>query len=206
MSGKRSRWDEDEDEDEEAVAKKKMDKEAKKRAKLAPQQDNHQSPKTQPPSTTTQQNSQHEPSPAASTAHPSQLPSRTTTPQTRIQPPTRIFPLDPPEITPCRSVEIYEQLNHIEEGSYGVVYRARDTETNAIVALKQLKLDKEKNGFPVTGLREISTLMSARHPNIVNIREIVVGESLKQYPPLPPFLSFFLLSFGCRLTGLGCTL
>jgi cell division cycle 2-like protein len=29
----------------------------------------------------------------------------------------------------CRSVYNYERLNHIEEGSYGVVSRARDKET-----------------------------------------------------------------------------
>ena len=29
----------------------------------------------------------------------------------------------------CRSVYCYERLNHIEEGSYGVVSRARDKET-----------------------------------------------------------------------------
>ncbi|OLL26743.1 Cyclin-dependent kinase G-2 [Neolecta irregularis DAH-3] len=78
----------------------------------------------------------------------------------------------------CRLVDTYEKLNHIEEGSYGIVYRARDMETGEIVALKKLKLDNEKNGFPVTSLREIETLMVARHPNIVNIREVVMGESL----------------------------
>ena len=55
------------------------------------------------------------------------------------------------------------------------------TETGDIVALKRLKLEREKNGFPITGLREISTLMAARHPNIVNIREIVMGDTLSQY-------------------------
>ena len=99
----------------------------------------------------------------------------------RTSPPERIFPLEPPEISGCRSVDIYEKLNHIEEGSYGVVYRARDTQTGDIVALKRLKLERENNGFPIIGLREISTLMAARHPNIVNIREIVMGDSLSQY-------------------------
>jgi cell division cycle 2-like protein len=32
-------------------------------------------------------------------------------------------------LTGCRSVYNYERLNHIEEGSYGVVSRARDKET-----------------------------------------------------------------------------
>ncbi|KAI9621414.1 hypothetical protein H4Q26_015713 [Puccinia striiformis f. sp. tritici PST-130] len=39
-------------------------------------------------------------------------------------------------------------------------------------------MDQEKNGFPITSLREIHTLMMARHENIVHVREIVVGDTL----------------------------
>ena len=78
----------------------------------------------------------------------------------------------------CRSVDNFEKLNRIEEGTYGVVYRARDRSTGEIVALKKLKLEKEREGFPVTSLREINALLHARHPNIVNIREMVVGREL----------------------------
>lgn len=87
-----------------------------------------------------------------------------------------------PLLTGCRSVYKYERLNHIEEGSYGVVSRARDKETGDIVALKKLKMDQEKNGFPITSLREIKTLMMVgHHENIVRVREIVVGDTLTQY-------------------------
>ncbi|PVZ96478.1 hypothetical protein BB558_007639 [Smittium angustum] len=82
-------------------------------------------------------------------------------------------------ISSCRSVDkCYEKLNRIEEGTYGIVYRARDIQTGEIVALKHLKLANEKNGFPITSLREIYTLLLAKHPNIVNVREIVSGSSL----------------------------
>ncbi|KAJ1923590.1 Cyclin-dependent kinase 11B [Tieghemiomyces parasiticus] len=84
-----------------------------------------------------------------------------------------------PVLQGCRSVHHYERLNRIAEGSYGVVYRARDRSTGHIVALKKLKLEQEKNGFPVTTLREIQALLQvARHPYIVNVREIVVGDTL----------------------------
>ncbi|CAJ0629783.1 1441_t:CDS:2 [Entrophospora sp. SA101] len=86
----------------------------------------------------------------------------------------------PPALAGCRSVDNYEKLNRIEEGAYGVVFRAKDKATGEIVALKKLKLDKEKNGFPITSLREIHTLLLAKHPNIVNVREIVVGDTLTQ--------------------------
>ncbi|KDQ12065.1 hypothetical protein BOTBODRAFT_34920 [Botryobasidium botryosum FD-172 SS1] len=85
-----------------------------------------------------------------------------------------------PPFLPCRSVYAYERLNHIEEGSYGVVFRARDKETGDIVALKKLKLDEEKHGFPITSLREVMALMVCRHENVVGVREIVVGDTLTQ--------------------------
>lgn len=85
-----------------------------------------------------------------------------------------------PPLLPSRSVYCYEKLNQIEEGSYGVVFRARDRQTGEIVALKKLKLDEEKQGFPITSLREINALMTCRHENVVGIREVVVGDTLTQ--------------------------
>jgi cell division cycle 2-like len=76
----------------------------------------------------------------------------------------------------CRSVEDYEKLNDIEEGAYGWVSRARDTTTGRVVALKRLKMENAQDGIPVTGLREIQTLMACDHPNIVHLQEVVVGE------------------------------
>lgn len=91
-------------------------------------------------------------------------------------------PLLPKEYLPalqgCRSVEEFQCLNRIEEGTYGVVYRAKEKQTDEIVALKRLKMEKEKEGFPITSLREISTLLKSQHPNIVTVREIVVGSNM----------------------------
>lgn len=83
-----------------------------------------------------------------------------------------------PAIQGCRSVEEFQCLNRIEEGTYGVVYRAREKRTDKIVALKRLKMEKEKDGFPITSLREINTLLKAQHPNIVTVKEIVVGSNM----------------------------
>lgn len=79
---------------------------------------------------------------------------------------------------PCRYVDCYRRLNFIDEGTYGTVFRARDVETKQIYALKQVKFDRDKNGFPVTALREINTLFSTSHPNIINLREVVVSPKL----------------------------
>ncbi|OAC98080.1 hypothetical protein MUCCIDRAFT_150210 [Mucor lusitanicus CBS 277.49] len=85
-----------------------------------------------------------------------------------------------PYLRACRHVDCFERLNHIEEGSYGIVFRARDKETDQVVALKKLKLQPENGGFPVTSLREIHALMTIKHPNIVNVREIVMGNHMDQ--------------------------
>ena len=45
-----------------------------------------------------------------------------------------------------------------------------DRFADEIVALKRLKMEKEKEGFPITSLREINTLLKAQHPNIVTVR------------------------------------
>ncbi|KAK7246960.1 hypothetical protein RIF29_41833 [Crotalaria pallida] len=78
----------------------------------------------------------------------------------------------------CRSVDEFERLNKIDEGTYGVVYRARDKKTGEIVALKKVKMEKEREGFPLTSLREINILLSFHHRSIVDVKEVVVGSSL----------------------------
>ncbi|AQK44433.1 hypothetical protein ZEAMMB73_Zm00001d025739 [Zea mays] len=78
----------------------------------------------------------------------------------------------------CRSVDEFERLNKINEGTYGVVYRARDKKTSEIVALKKVKMEKEREGFPLTSLREINILLSFHNPSIVDVKEVVVGSSL----------------------------
>ncbi len=53
------------------------------------------------------------------------------------------------------------------EGTYGVVYKARDKNTGEVVALKRIRLEIEDEGIPSTTLREISVLRQLKHPNIV---------------------------------------
>ena len=65
-------------------------------------------------------------------------------------------------------MENFERLESIGEGTYGVVYRARDRNTKEIVALKKIKLENEDEGVPSTAMREISILKELQpHPNIV---------------------------------------
>ncbi|XP_064414289.1 cyclin-dependent kinase 10 [Latimeria chalumnae] len=79
----------------------------------------------------------------------------------------------------CRNVKEFDKLNRIGEGTYGIVYRARDTKSDEIVALKKVRMDKEKDGLPISSLREINLLLKLRHPNIVELKEVVVGNHLE---------------------------
>jgi cell division cycle 2-like protein len=81
---------------------------------------------------------------------------------------------------PCRSVECYERLNFIDQGTYGFVFRARCKQTNEVYALKQIKLSAEagRSGFPITAFREINILLALRHENIIQVREMVVGSTI----------------------------
>ncbi|CAF0940897.1 unnamed protein product [Adineta steineri] len=85
-----------------------------------------------------------------------------------------------PAIQGCRRVDEYLCLNRIEEGTYGVVFRAKDRKSGEIVALKRLKMEKEKEGFPITSLREICCILKSQHENVCTVREIVVGDDMNR--------------------------
>ncbi|KEY64296.1 hypothetical protein S7711_06342 [Stachybotrys chartarum IBT 7711] len=79
----------------------------------------------------------------------------------------------------CPNVDKYQKLNDIEEGTYGWVARATEVSTGRIVALKRLKLmPSDRDGLPVTGLREIQILRSCNHGNVVALHEVVVGSEV----------------------------
>ena len=88
------------------------------------------------------------------------------------------------------------------EGTYGVVYLARDTafpplspvpagysgparHDEGVVALKKMRLDAHDEGVPVTTLREVALLKDLEHANIVRLREVSFHAS---QPPPSPFL------------------
>jgi serine/threonine protein kinase len=64
----------------------------------------------------------------------------------------------------------------IGEGTYGIVFFAKDKNTNEQLAIKKMKVLDNQDGFPMTSLREVKILkMLSSHPNIVSLREVVVG-------------------------------
>lgn len=75
-----------------------------------------------------------------------------------------------------RCVDVFEMIAQIGEGTYGQVYKARDHHTNEMVALKKVRMDHEKEGFPITAVREIKILRQLNHPKIVNLHEVVTDK------------------------------
>ncbi len=61
----------------------------------------------------------------------------------------------------------YEKVEKIGEGTYGVVYKARDRTNGATIALKKIRLEQEEEGVPSTAIREISLLKELQHSNVV---------------------------------------
>ncbi|KAJ8930768.1 hypothetical protein NQ314_016402 [Rhamnusium bicolor] len=53
---------------------------------------------------------------------------------------------------------------------------SKDVQANELVALKKVRLENEKEGFPITAVREIKILRQLNHKNIVNLREIVTDK------------------------------
>ena len=70
-------------------------------------------------------------------------------------------------------IDKYEKLEKIGEGTYGVVYKAKDTDTGQIYALKKIRLESEDEGIPSTAIREIALLKELQHPNIVRLVNVL---------------------------------
>ncbi|KAG5064560.1 hypothetical protein JHK85_005743 [Glycine max] len=100
-----------------------------------------------------------------------------------------------------RSVDCFEKLEQIGEGTYGFVsiylllklyvmknklfalslrkcqvYMAKEIKTGEIVALKKIRMDNEREGFPITAIREIKILKKLHHENVIKLKEIVTSQ------------------------------
>ncbi|XP_050552552.1 cyclin-dependent kinase 11B-like [Spodoptera frugiperda] len=72
-----------------------------------------------------------------------------------------------PAFQSCRSVDEFQYLYKIDEGSFGVIHGAKDKQTGELVALKHLKKINEREGYTIAARRELEILHKMRHPNIV---------------------------------------
>ncbi|CAG9856462.1 unnamed protein product [Phyllotreta striolata] len=72
----------------------------------------------------------------------------------------------------------FQKLSKAGEGTYGVVYKAKNKVTGKKVALKRIKLEKfyhkgDSEGVPPTAIREISLLKGLRHSSIVELIDVM---------------------------------
>lgn len=67
----------------------------------------------------------------------------------------------------------YEKIEKIGEGTFGVVYKAKKSQTEEIVALKKIRKQQDEEGVPSSALREIALLKELIHVNIVKLLEVI---------------------------------
>lgn len=85
-------------------------------------------------------------------------------------------PTLPPEFAASTSVYYRKPGNEsvVGSGTYGKVFKAIHVYTKSLAALKKIRMDGEKDGFPVTAVREIKLLQSLKHENVVSLQEVMV--------------------------------
>ena len=86
------------------------------------------------------------------------------------------------ECTGLHSIDMYENLGIVGRGAFNKIYKAKHRKSGELVALKALQLQAlgegvEGEGLPLEMMREMSILMSLRHPNVVSVREVVVDSA-----------------------------
>ena len=69
----------------------------------------------------------------------------------------------------------------IGEGTFGQVFRGACLQSQETVALKKVRLDRERDGFPITAIREIKLLMKLDHVNVVKLHCVVQAKDLSSF-------------------------
>ncbi|KAF9450218.1 Pkinase-domain-containing protein [Macrolepiota fuliginosa MF-IS2] len=86
------------------------------------------------------------------------------------------------EFAGCGQQLDYDLTTKLGEGTFGEVHKAIQKKTGAVVALKRILMHNEKEGMPVTALREIKILKALKHPCVVDILDMFVVRSTEKDP------------------------
>ncbi|KAH9887224.1 kinase-like domain-containing protein [Cubamyces lactineus] len=90
----------------------------------------------------------------------------------------------------CGQQGDYAVMTKLGEGTFGEVHKALHREKGCTVALKRILMHNEKEGMPVTALREIKILKALKHPCIINIFDMFVVRSQGKEAPLSVYMVF----------------
>jgi len=82
------------------------------------------------------------------------------------------------------------------EGRYGYIHKAKNTETNELVAIKVFRPSNE-NGVPVDAIRELKLIQSLNHENIITCKEFFFNDATN--PMLHMVLPFYELNLSTVL-------
>lgn len=83
----------------------------------------------------------------------------------------------------------YRKLDQVGEGTYGEVYLGQDIRSGEHVALKKIRMDNEKEGFPITAIREIKLLKRLENENVITLKEIVRSQGRQKEIQGPSLLA-----------------
>ncbi|KAL2052554.1 hypothetical protein ABVK25_007114 [Lepraria finkii] len=89
-----------------------------------------------------------------------------------------------PRFHGCSKITSYTIMSKLGEGTFGEVHKGESRVTGQIVAMKKILMHNEKDGFPITALREIKLLKMLSHPNVLKLEEMAIerpkGEGRKK--------------------------
>ncbi|CAH1758269.1 16935_t:CDS:2 [Entrophospora sp. SA101] len=90
----------------------------------------------------------------------------------------------------CSPIEDYELADKLGEGTFGEVHKGVHKKTKKIVALKRILMHNEKEGIPLTAIREIKILHQLSHPNIVTLSDMAISYNHEVQGTSPIYMVF----------------
>ncbi|KIX09791.1 uncharacterized protein Z518_00872 [Rhinocladiella mackenziei CBS 650.93] len=100
-------------------------------------------------------------------------------PSKKVKKEVKSRPTLPPEFAESESIYYRKPGNEsvVGAGTYGKVFKAIHIYTRDKVALKKIRMEGERDGFPITAVREIRLLQHLRHKHVVALQEVMVEKN-----------------------------
>lgn len=86
--------------------------------------------------------------------------------------------------------KVYEKIEIVGSGASGVVWKARNTETGELVALKCVPASEAcDEGLSLNSVREVKILQGLSHPNVVEVKDVLYDDAGDQVMIVFEFLN-----------------